>query len=84
MKPIHPLRPLVLGLLALSAPSAVVAHPGHDHSNIPSLIRHPFADAQHTAITLTLLLVIAGTVAWWIKSRRAARHDSRSRSTRVR
>ena len=84
MKSLRPLPTLSLTALTLSLPTALLAHPGHDHSNIPSLIRHPFADAQHTAITLCLLLVIAGTVTWWIKSRRAARHDSRSRSSDAR
>lgn len=36
---------LVFALFGLAA--AAQAHPGHDHGDIPSLIRHPFAGPEH-------------------------------------
>ena len=42
----------------VSAPSAALAHPGHDHADIPSVVRHPLHGWEHATITALLLLIV--------------------------
>lgn len=44
-------------LAAMLFPVLAYAHPGHDHADIPSVIRHPFAGIDHMLITAAVLLV---------------------------
>jgi hypothetical protein len=70
---------------SLFFPLLASAHPGHDHSNIPSVIRHPFAGVEHVAIVLSILLVGAGVCLLAARlGRGSSRHDARSRSARRR
>lgn len=56
--------------LACGAASVASAHPGHDHTHIPSLIRHPFAGPEHLLGSLVCGLVLAGLV--FLATRRVA------------
>lgn len=48
-------------LVLVSAPP-MFAHPGHAHTDIPSLIRHPFAGPQHFFGSLAVGLTVAGLI----------------------
>lgn len=38
------------------------AHPGHSHSDVPALIRHPFAGPAHLLGSATVGLALAGAI----------------------
>jgi hypothetical protein len=39
--------------------SLVSAHPGHDHADIPSVIRKPFAGPEHVVVTVVVVATLA-------------------------
>ena len=53
-------RLLAFALAATGASLPVHAHPGHSHTDIPSLIRHPFAGPEHVLGSAACGLAIAG------------------------
>ncbi len=53
------LRASAPALAAVIAPLYASAHPGHDHADIPSVIRHPMAGPEHVVVTI----VVIGTLA---------------------
>ena len=53
-----PYRRLLAACSALIFPLLAGAHPGHDHSDIPSVIRHPFAGVDHLLIAAAAFLVM--------------------------
>ena len=71
---LHPrLRFTLCALALLGFASALHAHPGHDHSDIPLVIRHPFVSVDHTLITAVIVGVIGAiALATARYSRRAA------------
>ncbi|BET65151.1 hypothetical protein ASA1KI_00690 [Opitutales bacterium ASA1] len=60
MTPSSALRSLVASCacLAFAAPLAL-AHPGHDHADIPSVIRKPFAGPEHVVVTVVVVATLA-------------------------
>jgi hydrogenase/urease accessory protein HupE len=65
-------------------PLLATAHPGHDHTDIPSVIRHPLVGADHVMIIAALLCVV-GAVMFVLTTRRASiDHGARPRTLRPR
>jgi hypothetical protein len=57
-----PYRRLLAVFAIFVFPLLASAHPGHDHSDIPSVIRHPFAGVDHVAITAAVFLITGATM----------------------
>ena len=53
---------IAAGALAASSAVSMHAHPGHDHGDIPSLIRHPFAGPEHLLGSISVGLALAGAL----------------------
>lgn len=72
-------------MLAAMLVPAALAHPGHDHSDIPSVIRHPFAGTEHVVVVAALLITAAVALVLAAKAMRASsRHAARPRTARFR
>jgi urease accessory protein len=78
MKPASCFRPFwsVMVMACLMLPVLASAHPGHDHADIPSVIRHPFAGPDHMLITAAVLF---GTGATLVVAARALQMSPRLR-----
>ena len=63
MKTTTSLRYTLVALAASSLSTLAFAHPGHDHSDIPRVIRHPFAGAEHAFVTATVIAALVLTAA---------------------
>ncbi len=69
----HPLsKSLILALYftLFGAAAVAQAHPGHDHADLPTLIRHPFASWEHVLGSAACGLVLAGLA--YLATRRVA------------
>lgn len=86
MKPFHfPRTLLAAGAALLILPLFASAHPGHEHSDIPAVIRHPFAGVEHVAVVATLVAAAVGVTMLALKVWRASsRHGVHSRIARLR
>lgn len=61
---------------AVIFPRWACAHPGHDHGDIPAVIRHPFAGADHLLIAAAVFFVMGATIiigARWLAAVRYPR-----------
>jgi len=60
----HPrlVAPTLLAVAGFLTAITVHAHPGHDHSDIPSLIRHPLAGSEHVLGSAAVGLAVAGLI----------------------
>lgn len=63
-------RLLSAALIAAVVVLPAQAHPGHEHSDIPSLIRHPFAGPEHLLGSAAVGLAVAA--ALYVATRRVS------------
>lgn len=86
MKPFHSPRTLMASVAgSWLFPLLASAHPGHDHSDLPAVIRHPFASPEHIAVVVTLVVAVVGVTMLAVKVWRASsRHGAHSRTARLR
>ncbi len=74
---VPPMRALTTFALVSATPVLLQAHPGHDHGDLPAVIRHPFASPEHLVVTVVVLGSLVGA-GWLIRRALRARRSAAS------
>ncbi|RME69754.1 MAG: hypothetical protein D6781_07925 [Verrucomicrobia bacterium] len=72
-------RTITTLLLAATVPAVQLsAHPGHDHSDLSTVVSQPFVDLSHVVTTLAVIALLVCAVVPVLRARRRTRDSRRS------